>query len=115
MTALLAWIKKYAAGIGGLILVVLVPAFGGWLWRRERRKRLEAEARAEVNRLREKIATAKAVRKTFLADAAGHDESIRQLDESIESNERAILSAHEEPLEELSRDEIRERLRRLGY
>ncbi len=112
MSSALAWLRRWGAALLGLLLVALG---GGWLWQHERRKRLDAEAAAEVERLRTKIANAKAVRDRLLEDASDHDDAIRQLDESIDSNGRAILNAYEEPLEGLTRDEIRERLRRLGY
>lgn len=112
MTAAWAWLKRWGALVLGALLLVLG---GGWLWRRERDKRLDAETRAEVNRLREKIASAKAIRKRLVEDADGQTRAIDKLDDAIASNERAIAAAHDEPLEGLSRDEIRERLRRIGY
>jgi F0F1-type ATP synthase membrane subunit b/b' len=112
MKAAWTWVRKWSGLILGGVLVV----FGaGWLWRRERAKRLSAEAQAEVNALREEIAGAKVVRQNFIDDAEDHTRAIDVLDRRIEERERAILNAHDEPLEGLSRDEIRQRLRALGF
>ena len=105
------WKRWGPAITGGLLLAV----GAGWLWRRERRKRLDATARLEVARLREKIATAKAVREGLVSDAGDHTIAIAGIDRSITAHELDILAAHDEPLEGLTRDQIRARLRDLGY
>lgn len=104
------WIKEHASSLLGFVLVL----FGaGWVW--QRRKRLSAEAQLEVERLRNRNVVQKHVRKKLLEDAQDHSEAIRAIDAQIEANERAILNHHNESLEGLTRDEIKERLRRLGY
>ncbi len=111
MSRVLEWLKQWGAALLGLVLI----GGAGWLWKREHRKRLDAEALAEVARLQEQVAIAKSVRTNLLGKAIRHDAEITRLGETIDSNERAILRAHEEPLEGLTRDQIRERLRHLGF
>ncbi len=112
MSSVWSWLRRSSGLLFGVLLAVLGA---GWLWKRERRKRLDAEAAAEVAKLQAKIASSVAVRERLIEDSLEHTEAIDQLDETIAENERAILGHHSEPLEGLNRDEIRERLHHLGY
>ncbi len=93
MRRALDWLKRWRGAMQGVVLVVLGA---GWLWRRERGKRLDAEAEAEVARLKEKVATAKAVRDQLLKEVGEDDQAIGQLDVQIDANEHEILTHYEQ-------------------
>lgn len=102
-------LKRWGGWVASAVLVV----FGaGWLW--SRRSALSAEARRRVAELRKEVSTSKRARDLLLRSAADHTARINALAEDIDSKERAIV-AHHEPVEGLTRDQIREKLRRLGY
>ena len=108
-----AKVKKWAGLVSGLLLMLLGA---GWLWQREKQKRLDAEAEAQAERLKSQIGTAAAVRQHYIEAAGENEHEIRQLDEQIASNERALLRLHDEDPEEYNDvDSIRKRLSDLGY
>lgn len=113
MMGIWSWLKRWGGLVGGAVLLLLGA---GWMWGRERRLRLSAQAQAEVDRLAAANATAKAVRERLMEEAQGEDSTaIRDLDSQIAANERQIVEHHDDRARGLTRDEIRGRLRELGY
>lgn len=111
MIAAWHWFRKWGAwlvtGLAGLALGITAILLG-----RERRKRLTAEARAQVAELTKQVEASRARREAILERVDEHDEAIAVIDREIDDSERAILS-HYEDVGGLTRDEIRERLRRV--
>jgi hypothetical protein len=98
---------------GAWALAVLCAALGaGWLW--SRRGQLAWKARARVAEIAKGVAADKAMRDALISEATSETAEIERLSRRIEERERAIV-AHHERVEGLSREEIRERLSRLGY
>ena len=106
----MAWLRKWWGAIAAGVALLLGA---GWIW--SRRKTLTAEAALEVGKLREDIAAKRAVRDRLLEDDAHDAVAVAAVDIKLEENERAILELHEEEIGDATRDEVRERLRRLGY
>lgn len=109
----MSWLRRNAAKAWAALLGALALVAGlGWLWR-VREKRLSAEARADVAEAKAKVDAARVRRDVLLESADESDARVRDLDRQIDENEIRILSHHESP-EGLTRDQIREKLRRLG-
>ncbi len=110
MARVIAWLRKWWGAIAAGVALLFGGAF---LW--SRRKTLTAEAAFEVGKLREEIAVKRAAREVLLEADTTDAEVVEELDLALEENERAILKLHEEEVGDATRDEIRERLRRLGF
>jgi hypothetical protein len=107
---MIAWFKKW-----GTWLLAGVAAFFAGAWVLARRKRLSAEARARVAMFEKEIEGQKARRQLLLDRATEHTAEIERIDERIAEGEREIVAVHDAEVEGLSREQIRQRLRRLGY
>lgn len=107
-----SWVKRWGAFLFGALLFVMG---GSWFYRRERRKRLDAEARAQAADLKESIRNAKATRTRLLQEDQEQEPLIMRLDAKIRENERVLIELHEDNTAEMTTDEIRERLSQLGY
>ena len=106
---MIAWLKKW----WGLIPSAFALLFGmGWIW--NRRRRLGSEARALIASVTKSMIEDKAIRVALLGRSDEHTAEIEKINERIEQGERVILAQHHE-IEGLTREQIREKLRRLGY
>jgi hypothetical protein len=106
---MIAWLRKFwgwvVAGFAVVVAAVLYL---------QRRRALTAEAKLRIANAQRQIEVAGVIRRVLETDASEQTEAIAEIDQRIAESERQILAEHEST-EGITRDEIRNRLARLGY
>jgi uncharacterized protein HemX len=112
----LRWLWMHLKRIGApawLLILGIGVAFAA-AFRRERQRRLSAEQVADIEQARRTAEQARFAREALSKRADYHAAEIEKLDDEIAASERQILHNYDDTTG-LDRDEIRRRLRRLGY